>query len=188
LAPSRPEVFPVKPEPKFADRQEVSSLIDSVVSGQSVHADMNAPTSVQEPPRDDDGKLILLSRTLSGLIDLIFIVLCTGVFIISADYFSGIVVLDFASLVDYALLFLLTYFLYSLFFLAASNQTIGMMITDLRVLGIDEQRPSMVQLFSRCSGYLLSVLGLGIGLLWSLFDRDSLCFHDRLSRTHIIRI
>ena len=43
------------------------------------------------PTATREGKLILLSRTLSGLVDLLIVVLCTGVFIIAADYFSGIV-------------------------------------------------------------------------------------------------
>ena len=87
-----------------------------------------------------------------------------------------------------AALFLLIYFLYSIFFLASSNQTLGMMITDLRVVGSDERRPLMRQLVGRCFGFLLSFFGLGIGLLWSLFNRESLCFHDRISHTRVIRI
>ena len=91
-------------------------------------------------------------------------------------------------MLNFSGLFLLVYFFYSIFFLAASNQTLGMMITDLRVVGSDEGRPLIRQLVGRCFGYLISLMGLGIGLLWSLFDRESLCFHDRVSHTHIIRI
>ena len=90
-----------------------------------------------ELPSDDEGKLILLSRTLSGLVDLIIVLLCSGVCIIAADFFSGIIALDTISYLIFSVLFLLIYFFYSLFFLAASNQTIGMMITDLRVVDAD---------------------------------------------------
>ena len=135
-----------------------------------------------------ENKYILLSRTLSGLIDLIIVVLCTVAFIIAADSFAGIVTLDGISAIEYAVLFLLIFFLYSIFFLAASGQTVGMMITDLKVVGILNSRPSIGQLFIRCFGYLLSLFVFGFGLLWSFFDRKNRCFHDRLSDTSVIRI
>jgi len=181
-----------KPVSKSIDPQEIQKLIDTAVSRQSAVegvSDFVAESSRIAPNQfeDHEGKLILLSRTLSGLIDLICVVLCTGIFIIAIDFFSGIVTLDGVSVIIFSTLLLLNYFIYSLFFLAASNQTIGMMITDLRVVGIDRKRPSMRQLLFRCCGYLGSLFGLGIGLLLSLFNRENLCLHDRLSGTHVIR-
>ena len=179
-----------RPVPNTGDTGDTRRLIDNVISRKSASGPFRADTppraSIVEQPRE--GKLILLSRTLSGLIDLIVIVLCTGGFIIAADYFGGIVFLDSTSLVDYSALFLLMFLLYSIFFLAACGQTIGMMITGLRVVGKDKKRPPFRRLLGRCLGYLVSTLGLGAGLLWSLFDRESLCFHDRVSLTRVVRI
>jgi hypothetical protein len=31
---------------------------------------------------------------------------------------------------------------------------------------------------------LLSVLPIGLGVLWALFDEQHLCWHDRLSKTY----
>ncbi len=187
-----------QPSSKPADVQEIRNLIDSAVSKQaptaparpelvSVIASGPAPASAPalEP---SEGKLIFLSRTLAGLVDLIVVVLCTGGFIIAADYFSGIIELDHLSLALFAVVFLMVFFVYSLFFLSATNQTIGMMITDLRVVAGSETRPSIRQLLGRCSAFLLSLLCAGIGLFLGLFDRDSLCFHDRVSGTHVVRI
>jgi uncharacterized RDD family membrane protein YckC len=188
-----PEVFAEKPSVSIGNAHDIQKLIDSAVSRQSVAqaTPPSAPASAAaepEIPEYREGKLLLLSRTLSGLIDLIVIASCTIAIIIAADFFSGIVTLDSVSLINYSLLFLMIYFLYSIFFLAASSQTVGMMITDLRVIGADQCRPRFLQLVRRCLGYLLSLLGLGFGLAWSLFDNDSLCLHDRLSRTHVVRI
>jgi len=174
-------------------KQEIQDLIDSAVSMRVSQPNTSPvvpaiPLYEPNPALDQEGKLILLSRTLSGLVDLILVVLCTGIFIMAADFFSGIVMLDGISAIDFSVLFLLNYFLYSLFFLSSSNQTIGMMITDLRVVGRDEKRPTMPQILARCCGYLVSLFGLGIGLLSSLFDRESLCFHDRHSGTRVVRI
>lgn len=201
--PNAPRQIALQPiaEPKIRkpaampdDSEEIQRLIDRAISRHQEPAD-----GFQEPEltpgyfpekdeRDDDGKLILLSRTLSGLVDLIVVVLCTGVFVIAADYFSGIVVLDKISMINLSALFLLIYFLYSLFFLGASNQTIGMMITELRVVGTGNRRPSMLQLYGRCLGHLVSLFGLGIGLVISLFDKGNRCFHDRQSGTYVVRL
>jgi uncharacterized RDD family membrane protein YckC len=193
LRPLEPHPVAAKPALKPTDPQEIRNLIDNAVSRQSAATSAPAPVAeipspAPEPFEEDEGKLILLSRTLSGLVDLIFVMLCTGGFILAADFFSGIIALDSISYLDFLVLFLLTYFVYSIFFLATSSQTIGMMITNLRVVGVDQKRPLLRQLLGRCCGYLVSLSGLGIGLLWSLFNRESLCFHDRLSGTHVIRM
>lgn len=178
-----------------ADAHEIRNLIDTAILRQQAspppasRLDVPAIGSKQEPVQEDsEGKLILLSRTLSGLVDLIIVVLCTGAFIIAADHFSGILALDYGSMAIFFLVFILIFFLYSIFFLAASNQTIGMMITDLRVVDAEERRPSLGQLAGRCCAYMLSFLCAGIGLLLGVFDHNSLCFHDRVSGTHIVRV
>jgi uncharacterized RDD family membrane protein YckC len=181
------------PAPRETEARDVQALIDNAVSGRSSQSPGAEPTSgFSDPglelPSDDEGKLILLSRTLSGLVDLIIVLLCSGVCIIAADFFSGIIALDTVSYLIYSVLFLLTYFFYSIFFLTASSQTIGMMITDLRVVDADGGRPSISQLLRRGFGHLASLLVLGLGLLWSLFDRESQCFHDRISDTRVIRL
>jgi uncharacterized RDD family membrane protein YckC len=175
------------------DPREIQNLIDNAVSRQVDQAlsipdidflKANKPESFVE----QEGKLILLSRTLSGLIDLILVMFCTGLCLISADLSSGIVVLDKASLISISLLFLFNHFLYSLFFLSASGQTIGMMITDLHVVGINNTRPSIRRVWNRSWAFLISLLVMGIGLILCLFDRDNRCFHDRLSGTFVVRL
>jgi uncharacterized RDD family membrane protein YckC len=192
LKPLAAEVSSQKPAAPPSDPPDIQALIDSAVSRKNSRPDRaSSPIGLYESglemSSDYEGKLILLSRTLSGLVDLIIVVICSGVCILAADFCSGIIELDAISYVAFAVLFLLTYFLYSLFFLTAAGQTIGMMITELRVVGIDNARPLLGQLLRRCSGHLVSVLGLGFGLIWSLFDRESMCFHDRISGTSVIR-
>ena len=188
MASLGPEVYNTGREPESSNTENIRKLIDSAVARQSTPHKEEIPIFRSELPVEQETKLILLSRSLSGLIDLIVAILCTGVFIISADYFSGIVILDGVSRIEFAGLFLLIYLSYSIYFLATSGQTVGMMITDLRVIGVEGIRPSISQLFSRCLGYFLSVLVLGAGLFWSLFDRQNMCFHDRFSNTSVRRL
>jgi uncharacterized RDD family membrane protein YckC len=181
------------PALRETDARDVQALIDNAIYGKSPQSPGTQPTGGfsdpgMERPSDDEGKLILLSRTLSGLVDLIIVLLCSGVCIIAADFFSGIIALDTISYLIYSVLFLLTYFFYSIFFLTASSQTIGMMITDLRVVDADGGRPSISQLLRRGFGHLASLLVLGLGLLWSLFDHECQCFHDRISDTRVVRL
>lgn len=181
-----------KPDPKATLPRDVQALIDSAVRGKPQPAADPAafagnPAHEMDLSADDEGKLILLSRTLSGLVDFIIVLLSSGLCIIAADFFSGIIALDTISYLIFSVLLLLTYFCYSLYFLSASNQTVGMMITDLRVIDAAGGRPSVSQLLRRCFGYLASVLVLGFGLLWGLFDRESQCFHDRISDTRVVR-
>jgi uncharacterized RDD family membrane protein YckC len=173
-----------------AAEQETRNLIDSAVVRPGRIPGSRAPAGdleeTQAPFYSD--KLILLSRTLSGLVDLIIIFLCTGAFILCADLFSGIDYIDTVSLIDYLALLLAIHFVYSVFFLRASSQTIGMMITDLRVAAKDGRRPGIVQILTRCSTFLLSVVTVGVGLLWGIFDRETRCLHDLVSDTQVLRI
>jgi len=133
-------------------------------------------------------KLILLSRTLSGLVDLTVVFLCGFSCVMAAEIVSGFADVDAWSWVNFALLQTTIFFLYSVFFLGAANQTIGMMVTDLRVVDPDHQRPRISQIWIRSAAYLTSLLGFGIGLVWGFFDRESACLHDKISRTCVIRI
>ncbi len=170
--------------------QEIRNLIDSAlvrpshISGsQGQEGDLQG---AQAHLYSD--KLILLSRTLSGLVDLIIIFLCAGAFILGADLFSGIDYIDTVSLIDYCALLLAIHFIYTVFFLGASSQTIGMMITDLKVAAKDGRRPGIAQILKRCGAFLLSFVTAGVGLLWGVFDRETRCLHDLLSGTQVLRI
>jgi hypothetical protein len=48
----------------------------------------------------------------------------------------------------------------------------------------DDQSPTRAQRCGRLGALLLSVLPLGLGAAWAIFDEDHLSWHDRLSRTY----
>jgi uncharacterized RDD family membrane protein YckC len=197
LPPERPNPepaaeLPVRQQPPAASPRQanIQDLIDSIMTRKSAQPEA-APRAVPAagvPDRHGEGKLILLSRTLSGLVDLLIVILCTGAYILAADFISGIEVLDQTSLFHYGELLLAIFLLYSVFMLGTANQTMGMMITDLRVVSAEGERPSIGQVLVRTPAFLISLLALGIGLLWALFDRKSLCLHDRISGTEVVRM
>jgi uncharacterized RDD family membrane protein YckC len=172
------------------DPDKMRQLIDTLVARQAAASPSPASEAVtadsptREKPPD---RLMLLSRSLAGVVDLVIVCACVLSFIFAADFFSGIDTVDAVSVAYYGMLLLAVHYVYSVFFLATSHQTIGMMIRELQVVSADDGRPSVAQVLIRSSAFLLSLFGLGIGLAWGIFDRAAQCLHDRLSGTRVIR-
>jgi len=178
--------------PKVTDPDPVAlqKLLDSIVIRQARPAipPPRAGEARESAVERRGDKLVLLSRTLSGFVDLSIVALLASGIVLSADFFSGIELIDAVSKVWYAALLLATYLLYSAFFLGTANQTIGMMIKDLRVVGENGKRPKLKQVLVLGVAYLLSVFAGGLGLLWACFDRRTRCLHDRISHTRVVRL
>lgn len=137
--------------------------------------------------RYDKDPALLSARSLSGCIDMGIVTLGTCLFVLAAFGLSAGQSFVRGSMGHYSFLFLLVYFLYSLYFQGTSNQTIGMMIMGLRVAAAgNEARPTSLQVFGRSCLYLVSLCCAGAGLIWACFDREHRCLHDRLTHTHIV--
>jgi uncharacterized RDD family membrane protein YckC len=80
--------------------------------------------------------------------------------------------------------FLLIALLYQTLFLTLAEATPGMNYAGISFCTFDGQIPTSAQLRSRLGALLLSVIPVGLGLAWVLFDDDHLSWHDRLSRTY----
>ncbi|MDA8382774.1 MAG: RDD family protein, partial [Betaproteobacteria bacterium] len=75
--------------------------------------------------------------------------------------------------------------LYNALFLALGKATPGMMYAHISLCTFDDECPSRAQMRARLSAMLLSLLPVGLGMMWAVFDDDHLCWHDRLSRTYL---
>jgi uncharacterized RDD family membrane protein YckC len=75
--------------------------------------------------------------------------------------------------------------LYEWFFLTYAKVTPGMRYAQLALCTFDEQMPTSEQVKGRLKAMLISVLPLGLGMLWSIFDEDQMSWHDRLSKTYL---
>ncbi|MBT8130687.1 MAG: RDD family protein [Gammaproteobacteria bacterium] len=80
----------------------------------------------------------------------------------------------------YIALIILTYFVVSWW---RRGQTIGMIAWRLRLQSIHSPKPSFMRCVFRALAALLSLLALGLGFLWILFDRQGRALHDLLSGT-----
>jgi uncharacterized RDD family membrane protein YckC len=67
------------------------------------------------------------------------------------------------------------------------GRTLGMRPWRLRVVGLDGANAPVSALLRRYAVGTLSLLAAGLGFWWAWFDRDRLTWHDRLSRTRLVR-
>jgi len=68
------------------------------------------------------------------------------------------------------------------------GQTLGMRAWRLRLLSNDGSPVTLAQSLIRYIGAMVSMLALGLGYLWILFDRRGLAWHDRLSNTRLVMV
>ena len=75
--------------------------------------------------------------------------------------------------------------LYEWFFLTFAKVTPGMRYAQLSLCTFEEEIPDAAQVKGRLKAMLISVLPVGLGMVWSIFDEDQMSWHDRLSKTYL---
>jgi uncharacterized RDD family membrane protein YckC len=73
---------------------------------------------------------------------------------------------------------------YQAFFFIFTDATPGMRYAGISLCTFDNQSPACVRRLGRLGALLLSLLPMGLGVLWAIFDEEHLSWHDRLSRTY----
>jgi uncharacterized RDD family membrane protein YckC len=79
----------------------------------------------------------------------------------------------------------LFYAQYFALFTLFGGVTPGMMWRGLRLATFDGHEPQGRDRAWRTFGYLVSAGTLMLGFFWALWDEDHLCWHDRISHTHL---
>jgi uncharacterized RDD family membrane protein YckC len=75
--------------------------------------------------------------------------------------------------------------LYQAFFFTLSRATPGMNYAHLALCTFTGKRPAPVQRCLRAAALFLSLVPLGLGVIWAIFDEQTLTWHDRLSGTYL---
>ncbi len=81
---------------------------------------------------------------------------------------------------------LLTGPIYFTFLVTAGGQTVGKYIMGIRIVRLDAQPLTYRDSIVRWIGYIVSLLPLGAGFLWVVFDDRRRAFHDRLAGTCVV--
>jgi len=74
---------------------------------------------------------------------------------------------------------------YEFLFVVYTGSTPGLRAAGLRLATFDGSKLNHHLRRWRVLASLLSALSAGLGYLWCLLDQDGLCWHDRITRTHI---
>ncbi len=125
-------------------------------------------------------------RLLAGLIDLSFL---TGSFLIFLLIVRFVPDFSFSSrsvLLGLVMAFVFFGLGYLFLFTAFMGKTLGMDQQNLRVVDFQGRFPNPRQSALRACGCVISSGCLGLGFLWSIFDVERLCWHDRISGTLIV--
>ncbi len=77
--------------------------------------------------------------------------------------------------------------LYKAFFLTVAKSTPGMMYARIGLRTFGGESPTRARRWGRLGAMLLSLLPVGLGVVWGIFDEDHLSWHDRLSGTYLQR-
>jgi len=86
---------------------------------------------------------------------------------------------------DAALVLVAVGLAYHACFLTLDWATPGMKYAGIEIESFSGFRATRAQRWGRMMAMLLSVLPLGLGFVWALFDDESLAWHDRLSKTYL---
>jgi uncharacterized RDD family membrane protein YckC len=74
---------------------------------------------------------------------------------------------------------------YQLLFFALGAATPGMRWAHISLHTLNDRKPTLGQRLGRLLALVLSLLPVGLGVGWAIFDEGHLCWHDRLSRTYL---
>jgi uncharacterized RDD family membrane protein YckC len=72
---------------------------------------------------------------------------------------------------------------YQHLFLLYRGATLGMISRGIRLGTFDGSEPDWKQRGCRARFLFISLVSVGLGFAWALVDEDTLCWHDRISRT-----
>jgi uncharacterized RDD family membrane protein YckC len=80
---------------------------------------------------------------------------------------------------------LLLWAVYQHLFLLYAGRTPGMCMRGIRLSTFDGRVPEWKQRSSRARFMFISFASVALGFLWALVDEDTLCWHDRISKTFL---
>ena len=86
----------------------------------------------------------------------------------------------------YRVVLVLVVYAFFVGFWTRSGRTLGMQSWGLQLETADGGTPSVAAASLRFFATIISLVPLGLGFLWQLWDRENLTWHDRISRTRIV--
>jgi uncharacterized RDD family membrane protein YckC len=143
----------------------------------------------EEAPESMIQRLVapLAMRAVAALLDFVLVLVALGVFVAVFYLFGGPVMTDPDGLRALAFAFFAITGFYWVFYIRYIGETAGMTWVGLRLVSFDGGPPTEGQRRTRAFGTILSTAAAGIGFAWSVADDEQLTWHDRMSKTFVVR-
>lgn len=124
-------------------------------------------------------------RRIAAVIDGACLLFAFGAFLALFSAVGGVFTANKLSGAVCLATFAIVYLQYFAIFTIFGGTTPGMMLRNLQVVSFTGEPPSPRQMMLRSAGYVLSAGTMFLGFLWSMWDEDTLTWHDRISRTYL---
>ena len=122
-------------------------------------------------------------RVFAGMIDGLLVLLSGGIFVLIAAQLSARVPDGKLGVALVAALPCILWAIYEYLFLVYAGGTPGMRLAHIEVATFEgEAVPRNLRRW-RAVAMVLAGCSLGLGLFWALLDEDTLCWHDRITKT-----
>jgi uncharacterized RDD family membrane protein YckC len=122
-------------------------------------------------------------RCLASAIDLVFVFLGVGMFLLTYSFLGGTFPQAKNTIPIFGAFGGLVYLLYEALWTVSGADTPGIRFSGLRLIDFDGREPELRQRVYRLLGGLLSLAAAGIGLIWAIADEEKLTWHDHMSNT-----
>ncbi|MBA2340597.1 MAG: RDD family protein [Pyrinomonadaceae bacterium] len=167
-------------------RRVISEVVDDALIAKR-EAEQEAARSATVPSEIFDDQAPLAARSVAAVVDLLIVAFV-------ASPFAAIIELTSGNWGDWRVaasmvgIVTLVLFLYSAAAIALAGRTWGMSLVSLFVVDVKTGLPpTLAQAVKRAFFFLLSIVTLGLGALYSLFDAERRALHDHLSDTIVVR-
>jgi uncharacterized RDD family membrane protein YckC len=181
-------IVPSQPAPKVVVPKEQPQLLITEdveeATAESLNEDL-AGTDFDEEFYDD--RAPVLSRIAGSAIDFLVVAFASSPFAAIIELTNGNWS-DLRVIASMSGIVLVVMFLYLTAATALAGRTWGMSLASLRAVDADTGLPPTTkQSVVRALLYIVSLLALGLGILYALFDAEGRTAHDRLSGTAVVR-
>ncbi len=124
-------------------------------------------------------------RITASLVDGMIVLIALGMFCAIFYRITGVVLELREALTGAVPVLAIFWFGYQYLGLVLTGSTPGLRLAKLQLNRFDGTVPSAGKRRWRVFASVLSLASLGLGYAWSLIDEDQLCWHDRVTATHI---
>jgi uncharacterized RDD family membrane protein YckC len=152
-------------------------------SGSRVAAAVSAPAATAEAVAAS-----VIARAVASAVDLTVLAGIDAIVVYFTMQVCGLTqqemaMIPKAPLVAFLLLQNLSYFVA----FTAGGQTLGKMLTGIKIIGASGASPDLAQSLRRTLVWLLLIVPAGLGLVTTLFDSQRRGLHDRFAATRVVR-